>query len=194
MKADSETYISFSSVKLAISAGIGPCSFFEEKFLRNNSLSITVLFNTNSQMQWSTKKVKKTHKSEEYRSDIEGSEFTAQEQQVPRLTATEYVLLPCSQNYMCVLTTEQTSTIFGDHSQLDDDLGTILGFAREAFPGRRRTRVHIPIPRIEHLMPSVPLWQHLLQSLRNIRCVKVSTKRNPSQRHNRSIEFGRKQQ
>lgn len=54
-------------------------------------------------MQWSTKKVKKTHKSEEYRSDIEGSEFTAQEQQVPRLTATEYVLLPCSQNYMCVL-------------------------------------------------------------------------------------------
>lgn len=30
-----ETYISFSSVKLAISAGIGPCNFFEEKFLRN---------------------------------------------------------------------------------------------------------------------------------------------------------------
>jgi CMP-N-acetylneuraminic acid synthetase len=35
-KKISETYISSSSVKLPIAAGIGPCSFFEEKFLQRH--------------------------------------------------------------------------------------------------------------------------------------------------------------
>jgi len=62
MKADSETYMSFSSVKLPIAAGIGPCKFFEEKFLRKSQIPAyhsSVQFNTNSQMQCSIKKVKK---------------------------------------------------------------------------------------------------------------------------------------